>query len=546
MFHSGQEALRAEDSRAAEESFKAAIRVDERFAAAHCALGQTYMATRRYAEAVQALTACKTIRLEDAQRRATEAAASDLQIQDEIQDLRDLIRRIEALNDATRQTDITRLEARLRGLEVQRRLELPRPTVPAEISFALGTAYLRNALLREAEREYLDALEARPQYGEAHNNLAVVYMGLADWDKARQQAAEAEKAGFDVAPQMKKDIEARKPPAPIAPASPPVPAPSVAAADDSKLSIEHAALGCTLASRFPRVEARIGPTESVERAWVRFRSDPKDGWYAVPLRLEGALHVGLLPKPKWLHSFAYYIEAVDRTAAPTRTPEYSTTVVERAEKCPESELAPSLAEATGLMVERPPGTARKERKTVPPGFSSRGTSGDIGAFDLSARTAALVTGGALGAIAVPALTLGGDPVGEARALGPALSYNVIFRSSVPPQGSQVSLSRGSLTMLLTVQEIVNRTSIDFRRPAFIRVDFFGANSSAACINILFRGGSPANFVQDFVVSGPLAASAECSLPFTTTQVAASLLTEGRALYPGTSPFPLGVAYTFVR
>ncbi len=544
LFRSGQEALGAEDFRAAEESLKAAIQVDARFAAAHCALGQTYMAARRYAEAVQALKACKSISLEDAQRRATEARASDLQLQDEIQDLRDLIRRLEALNDATRQTDITKLEARLSGLEAQRRRELPGPTVPAEISFTLGTAYLRNAMPREAEHEYLDAIEARPHYGEAHNNLAVVYMSLADWDRARQQVAEAEKAGFAVAPQMKKDIEARKPPAPLVPGSPPVPTASEAAAADAKVSIEHTALGCVLASRFPRVEARIGPAANVERVWVRFRSDRKDGWYAVPLRPEGVLYVGLLPMPKWLHSFDYYIEAVDPKATMTRTPEYSTTVVEYPQECAESE-ARSVADASGLMVEKPPGAARKERKTVPSGFSGRGTTGDIGFFDLSTRTVALITGGVLGAVGVAAATLHGDAEGPATP-EPLVSYNVIFRSSVPAPGSQVSLSQASLTMVLTVQATVNHTSIDERRPAFIRVDFYSARSSAACISIRVPGGSPASTVQDFVVSGPLAAAAECSLPFTTTQVAASLLTRGGELFFGSTPFPLGVTYTFVR
>ncbi len=545
LFRAGRDAVKAEDFRAAEESLKAAIQVDARFAAAHCALGQTYMATRRYAEAVEALRACKRISLEDVQRRSSEARASDLQIQDEVQDLRDLIIRLEALHDATRQTDITKLEARIRGLEEQRRREQPGATVPAEISFALGTAYLRNGMLKEAEHEYLDALDARSSYGEAHNNLAVVYMGLADWDKARQQAAEAEKAGFDVAPQMTKDIEARKAPALLAPGSPPVPTASEAAAADAKVSIEHTALGCVLASRFPRVEARIGPAADVERVWVRFRSDRKGGWYAVPLRPEGVLYVGLLPMPKWLHSFDYYIEAVDPKATMTRTPEYSTTVVEYPQECAESE-ARSVADASGLMVEKPPGAARKERKTVPSGFSGRGTTGDIGVFDLSTRTVALITGGVLGALGVAAATLHGDAAGPARAPEPPVSYNVIFRSSVPAPGSQVSLSQASLTMVLTVQETVNHTSIDPRSPAFIRVDFYSARSSAACISIRVPGGSPANTVQDFVVSGPLATAAECSLPFTTTQVAASLLTRGGELFFGSTPFPLGVTYTFVR
>ena len=51
-FRAGQEAFQREEFDAAIAQFKAAIAADPHFAAAHCALGQTYMTTRRYSEAV--------------------------------------------------------------------------------------------------------------------------------------------------------------------------------------------------------------------------------------------------------------------------------------------------------------------------------------------------------------------------------------------------------------------------------------------------------------------------------------------------------------
>ena len=74
---------------------------------------------------------------------------------------------------------IFRLEERLRQLEESRlRVSGQAPTVPADLSFALGTAYLRTGALESAERELREALRVRPDLAEAHNNLAAVYVGL--------------------------------------------------------------------------------------------------------------------------------------------------------------------------------------------------------------------------------------------------------------------------------------------------------------------------------------------------------------------------------
>lgn len=545
QFRSGQEAFRSLDFAAAEAAFKVAILMNPRLGAAHCALGQTYMSMRRYAAAVQALTACKRISAEEAQRSAAETSAAEQAIQNEIQDLRDLIRRLEALHDATRQTDITRLEGRVDRLEQQRRRALMRFEVPAAISFALGTAHLKNGSLEDAEREFRAALRVRPDYGEAHNNLAVVYMALGLWEKAEEQIKAAEKAGFRVSQRMMEDLHARQLSAPVMPPSAPGTDTSAVPVEPPKVTIEHPTLGCVLHSQFPRIEARIRPVESVQRAWVRFRSDEKAGWYSVPLRREGDVYVGLLPKPKWAKSFAYYLEAVNQSTESTRTPESSVAVVKHRHGCGEMQLSPSLADASGLIVEKPPGASPKATG-VPPGFSGRGTVWGIGAFDWSPRTTFWVTGGMLTAGGVAVAALKGQESGHEAAPAPVFLFRISIRSSAPPPGSTISLSGGSLAMRLTVELHSTHQFGEGQRPAFIRVDFFGPGSATPCVSMMSpKGPGSGAGVDDFIVNGPLVASQACTQRFTTTQVTASLLVSSLSLAPDTAPVPLDVAYTFV-
>ena len=73
-FRAGQQAFQKEEFDAAVADFRAAIASDPQFAAAHCALGQTYMTTRRYSDAVEALVQCKALTERLAHRSAAELA----------------------------------------------------------------------------------------------------------------------------------------------------------------------------------------------------------------------------------------------------------------------------------------------------------------------------------------------------------------------------------------------------------------------------------------------------------------------------------------
>jgi Flp pilus assembly protein TadD len=106
------------------------------------------------------------------------------------------------------------MEDRVRELERMRQEGSTDYAVPAEVFFSLGSAYFRAGSLPDAVREYLEALRVNPKLGEAHSNLAVVCLMTNRIEEAWKQVKAAEKSGFKVHPQLKKDIESRRKGAP--------------------------------------------------------------------------------------------------------------------------------------------------------------------------------------------------------------------------------------------------------------------------------------------------------------------------------------------
>src|SRR5207248_7586032 len=80
-------------------------------------------------------------------------------------------------------------------------------SAPAFVLVALGSAYFRAERFDDAEREYKAAIDADPRAGEAHNNLAVVYMLTGRYDESERAIKAAEASGFHVNPQFKDDLK---------------------------------------------------------------------------------------------------------------------------------------------------------------------------------------------------------------------------------------------------------------------------------------------------------------------------------------------------
>lgn len=210
-YRAGQELLRAERFDKAAAEFTAAIELDPLLALAHYGLGQSYMGLKRYASAIQAFTDCretyrKIIALRESNRREAET-----RIDDEIREIQSTIAAVRGGRfKGYGETKITELETRIEDLRRMREEHVTVFRPPAEVSLALGSAYFRNGDRARAEEEWKTATEINPRLGEAHNNLAVIYMMTNRLDLAEQEIKAAEKAGFRVNPQLKQDVKNKK------------------------------------------------------------------------------------------------------------------------------------------------------------------------------------------------------------------------------------------------------------------------------------------------------------------------------------------------
>ena len=83
-------------------------------------------------------------------------------------------------------------------------------TVPPWVSLSLGSASFRAAKLEDAEREYKATIAADNKAGEAHNNLAVVFLETGRYAEAEASIKAAKKAGFRVQPALEHEIAERK------------------------------------------------------------------------------------------------------------------------------------------------------------------------------------------------------------------------------------------------------------------------------------------------------------------------------------------------
>src|SRR5262245_18910127 len=180
-FREGMVALASEHYEKAEAEFRNATEIDPLYDAAFYELGQVYMATKRYGEAVKAYLASRAAFEASQAADKQDAAAADRRVRDKLQAVRDHGRTLQRMS-ATQSPGLA--SAIERNREEQRQLEsrlnrskgAPPLPVPAGLSMALGSAYFRTGELAAAEREYQEALKVNPMFGEAHSNLAVVYM----------------------------------------------------------------------------------------------------------------------------------------------------------------------------------------------------------------------------------------------------------------------------------------------------------------------------------------------------------------------------------
>ena len=74
----------------------------------------------------------------------------------------------------------------------------------------LANAYLMNGMIEESIDINLKVLKLEPNFGVAHNNLAIAYMEKGEFELAAQHCDMAQNLGYEVAPQIKKELEAHR------------------------------------------------------------------------------------------------------------------------------------------------------------------------------------------------------------------------------------------------------------------------------------------------------------------------------------------------
>jgi len=194
-------------------SLDTATRTDPTFDMAFYMLGRAQLSLKNYASAVMALNKCRDLHLADAARASEDRREGDRLRKERVEDIRRSIEALEKVpQSALVREQIRQYELRIRQLEnIDREAESQKfYAVPAYVSLSLGSAYFRAGNLAEAEKAYLETVDTDPKIGEAHNNLAVVYMETGRYAEAEKAVKAAEGTGFKVPQALKDEIRKRK------------------------------------------------------------------------------------------------------------------------------------------------------------------------------------------------------------------------------------------------------------------------------------------------------------------------------------------------
>lgn len=162
---------------------------------------------------------------------------------------------------------------------------------------------------------------------------------------------------------------------------------SPAALGAEGLGIDHRQVGCVVAGKHPSLNACFAPASRLARARVYFRvAGGAPDWYYVEMKSDAPCHSGVLPRPKGElvgRRIQYYLDAVDRSFAQSRTPEAEVLVVASRSDCDRKlAVAPFLSSAPVAVF---PG--------LPAGFAGAAAGLGGGAAALIAVGGAAVVGG---------------------------------------------------------------------------------------------------------------------------------------------------------
>lgn len=210
----GWELMSAESFEKAAAAFQQAVTIDNTFEDAFYGLGRAQIAQRQYVAAIATLTTCRQLYVAQAGKLFTNQQEAQRYRQDRIVEIDEQLRQVQAMPPTAQQQNL------LRQLNNQRRdiqnaiargtsMSLD-ATVPPWVSLSLGSAYFRSGRLEDAEREFKAAIASDNRFGEAHSNLAVVYLETGRFAEAAASLQAAKKTGFKINPALEKAIQEKR------------------------------------------------------------------------------------------------------------------------------------------------------------------------------------------------------------------------------------------------------------------------------------------------------------------------------------------------
>ena len=210
----GWEQMRGESYEQAVKHFQEAVAIDPEFEMPFYGLGRAHMALKQYVSAISALTRCRDLYRAQVGRQFSNQQEAQRYRNNRNTEIDEMIRQVQSGPQTIQAQD------QLRQLQEQKRQVqdiIARgnnvtidAAIPAWVSLSLGSAYFRSGKLQDAEREYKATLEADRKSGEAHNNLAVVYLETSRFAEAEASLNDAKKAGLKVNPQLEQAIKDKK------------------------------------------------------------------------------------------------------------------------------------------------------------------------------------------------------------------------------------------------------------------------------------------------------------------------------------------------
>ena len=208
-YQKGQDAMASERLEQAVREFKAAILLDPLLTLAHFRLGQAHMSLRDYPQAERDFLGCRAAYEKIASLQFSNLEEMERRRDQELDQLENQLTLIQSGQIKNTNPSIPlQLQQRIDEMQRNRRRGASgAASVPAEVLVSLGSACFRQGKLAEAEKEWKAAADANPRIGEAHNNLAALYLMSSQLDDAEKELKLAEKAGYPVNPRLKEDIK---------------------------------------------------------------------------------------------------------------------------------------------------------------------------------------------------------------------------------------------------------------------------------------------------------------------------------------------------